>query len=297
MVIVALALVALLGAIALCTDESIIYFNWSELRNAADSSVMAGASYLPGNPSIAVSTADDFAQKNGIATSEIVSTQVSNNNTEITIVLRRIVPYYFARVLGLVSAPVQVTATAGIQPTGGYGGNGSNFLPIGLDCPSGSCYSQGATVTLKQDQLGPGNWSPLALDANGGATYRDQVQNGYQGAPINVGDYVSTEPGNLVGPTKQGFDYRIEQSAAMNLGDGPSNPNPSDPRVVEVPMVDFTNVNGKSQVLVTGFAELWISSIDGSGTLTATFISAVGGDNIPSPTAPNYQSYAPVMLD
>lgn len=296
MVILALALVGLLGAIALCTDESIIYFNWAELRNAADSAVMAGANYLPGNPNLAVSTANSFATQNGIATSEIVSTQVSQNNTEVTIVLRRIVPYYFARVLGLVSAPIQVTATAGIEATGGYGGNGNHLIPIGLDCPSGSCYTPGATVQFKQGQVGPGNWDPLALNANGGATYRDQIMYGYQGAPLYIGNYVATEPGNLVGPTLQGFDYRLQQSASMNLGDGPSDPNPNDPMVIEVPMVDFTQINGKSQVPITGFAELWIDSVDGSGSITATFIASVSADNIPSPTAPDYQSYAPVML-
>jgi len=47
MVILAVVLPTLLGAMALCADVAVFYFNWANLQKAADSAALAGAHYLP----------------------------------------------------------------------------------------------------------------------------------------------------------------------------------------------------------------------------------------------------------
>jgi len=74
LVLVALIIPALLGAIALGTDVTVFYFNWVQLQKAADAAVLAGANYLPDNPSSVQTAANTLAKSNGIKASEIVNT-------------------------------------------------------------------------------------------------------------------------------------------------------------------------------------------------------------------------------
>src|SRR5208337_1912417 len=47
MPLLALVIVGLLGSVSLCTDVAVDYYNWAQLRKAADAAVLAGANYLP----------------------------------------------------------------------------------------------------------------------------------------------------------------------------------------------------------------------------------------------------------
>jgi uncharacterized membrane protein len=57
-VLLAMCLPALLGGMALVADVGVLYFNWQLLQAAADAGAVAGASYLPSSPSLAISTAN-----------------------------------------------------------------------------------------------------------------------------------------------------------------------------------------------------------------------------------------------
>ena len=117
-VVMALATAALLGAMALSTDVGLLYYNWGRLQNAADAAVLAGATCLPSNPTVAVSTANSFAAQNGIKRKEMISTTVSADDMSITMQLTRTVPYYFALVIGLSAGRVTANATAGLEGVG-----------------------------------------------------------------------------------------------------------------------------------------------------------------------------------
>src|SRR5580704_12139456 len=96
-VIMTLVIGVLLGECCLGTDVAVLYYNWTILQKAADSAVLAGAGYLPGDPSAAVATAKTYAQNNFAAASEIVSgtpvvsSSPANANDTITISLKRTV--------------------------------------------------------------------------------------------------------------------------------------------------------------------------------------------------------------
>jgi Flp pilus assembly protein TadG len=64
----------LIGAMAMSADVGLLYFNWQCLQSAADAGAVAGADYLPSNPSQAISTANTFVSKKGILPGEITET-------------------------------------------------------------------------------------------------------------------------------------------------------------------------------------------------------------------------------
>lgn len=284
----AVAVAALVGAMSLGVDVGVLYFNWMQLQKAADAAVTAGASYLPLDPATAIATADSYAEQNGVAGGEIVSITVAGNDDSISILVQRSVPTYFARVLGLFSGSVAAQATAAVESVGEVNG----MLPIGID--SRTTYTFGQQVSLMTGQYGPGNWGPLALGPNGASNFAYNVENGYPGS-FSAGDWVTTETGLMSGPTQQSFNARI----SLGLSEYPNatldNHTLNDPRVATVPMVNFANVNGQSQVEIMGFADLWLVGMDSHGTITADFIQQVA-DGKPSFSASSYGAMQAVLV-
>jgi Flp pilus assembly protein TadG len=294
-IIFTIALPVLVGVLAMCCDMTVTYLNWQAMQKAADAAVLAGANYLPNDPAGAISTANTWATQNGMASGEILSTTVAPDDMSITMTAKRTVPAFFARIFGTTSVPVQVAATAGVVNSS----SATGLVPLGVDCQSGvvsQCFGYLQPVTLKLSQIGPGNWGALALGASGGNTYRNNIEQGYQG-PISVGDWVSSETGNMVGPTRQGFDTRWSEYQQMDPTGTAAAHSLNDPLVVEVPLVNWESPNGKSQVQVTGFATFWITGVQGSGKVTGEFLHEVAhSSNVGSTTAPEGGALVPVLL-
>ena len=316
-VIIGLAIPVLIGAIALGTDVTMLYYNSIQLQKAADAAALAGASYLPDNSQTAITTAQTFALANGVKAGEISSNTVAAGNASLTISLSRTVPYYFARVLGLTSGLVTASATSAPQfppntvnapmkssiPVGGdnSGNNGvicnnigdCDLLPIGID--KNTNHSDGLQINLQQGQVGPGNWDLLALGGVGGNNLRNKLANGYNGM-VTVGDWVDTEPGKKVGPVDQGIQDRLTLAASMDPSGTWSSHKLTNPRVVVLPVVNWTGQNGRKQVQVTAFASVWIDSYAG-GQVTVHMISQVVANSYGDPNAPNFGAKGtPVLL-
>jgi len=109
-------------------------------------------------------------------------------------------------------------------------------------------------LTLKvgnpQDAIRPGWFFPIALALNpGGNEYRNAIA-GCVGTRYTIGDWVPVEPGNMIGPTKQGVEdlIALDPNATWNLGTdsidgGCMNASPPtctlSPRVVAIPVFDL----------------------------------------------------------
>jgi Flp pilus assembly protein TadG len=287
--VLALTLPVLIGAMAMVADVGFLYFNWQCLQSAADAGAVAGAAYLPSNAAQAISTANSFLSKNGILPGEITSITVSNDARSLNIQLARHVPYSFALLLGLVTGTVSVQATAQIQTIG----KAIGVTPIGIDYRTG--YSSGQVVTLIQGQVGPGNWGPLALGANGASNLLQNIEYGYQGS-VATSDLVTTETGLAVGPIRSAFNFLINEGQSEDPGGTFASHTPTDPRVLIVPMVDFSNINGNSQVPVKGFAALWLVSVDNTNTIQTYFIDQVAPRSIPDIKGTNYGAFEAVLI-
>jgi hypothetical protein len=289
-VVLALALPALLGALALGTDIAVLYYNWHLLQSAADSAALAGASYLPGYPALAVSNATAYAQRNGVARDEIVSISIASDNQSLTVRLTRSVPYRFGVLLGLFGGRVTARATARLKTVGAARG----VTPIGIDYRTR--YTAGQVVTLLEGRLGPGNWSPLGLGGSGAANFLTNVEYGYQGL-VAVNDWLATEPGIKAGPVGEAFQYLIDRGRSMDPGGTFSNHTRNDPRVLIVPMVDFSSINGRDEVPVKGFAALWLVGVNSKNDIQTYFISEVAPHSIPDSNAMNFGAYKAVLVE
>ena len=296
-VVMMLVMIPLLGLIGLGSDIGLLYFHWGIVQKAADSAVLAGAGYLPNQLSTAQTKATSYATQNGLKNSEIISNTVAADHMSITMTTSRTVPYYFLQLVGLSSGTVKPIAKAGIQQdTEGTRG----LIPIGLSCTSTSTncgYTVGQEYQLVQAgangnggswSVGPGNWGRLALGAPGASQFLNNLINGYQGSITNT---VAAETGQVNGPTSQGVDVRVSTGLAIN--GAVTNPTLTtvpayDPRLVAVPLVDFSTANGSTPNLpVMGFALMWIDSYNGKGSnkaLNAYFLGTVPLTSVPSTT-------------
>lgn len=286
-VAMSIAIVALLGCVGLATDVGVLYFNWMLLQKAADAAVLGGADYLPNNPSTAVSEADKLANDNGVSSSEIVSTEVSSDDMSISMQLKRSVPYYFARVLGLTDGEVSASATASLETVSSV----NSIVPIGID--SSTNYTYGQQITLMAGQYGPGNWGPIDLNSSGASGFEYNLEYGWTGQ-VSAGSWFPTETGLMTGPTQTAFNARLTAGETEDPSGTFENHTLSDPRVVTVPMVDYADINGKSEVPVEGFAELWLVGMDSHQNITAYFIQQVA-DGEPGGQATNYGAWQPVL--
>ena len=112
-VFVVLILPVELIAHSICAREY-YYLNVRELQVMALTAVKIGADYLPTDPRAAVRVADAYVQSQGIAPPEIVFTQLSSDNSVLTIRLDRKIPSYVAVLAmgGLPARDIDVTASA-----------------------------------------------------------------------------------------------------------------------------------------------------------------------------------------
>src|SRR5713101_7545136 len=135
LVLFTMILPVLLGVMALGADFAIIYLNWSMVQKAADAAALAGASQLTAVPGSAASVRDaavnyvnGYACLNGIknGTSTLCTAGASQNgyadnivftnvtDTQVSVGIKRSVPYFFGKMIGLQEAAVAATATAAI---------------------------------------------------------------------------------------------------------------------------------------------------------------------------------------
>lgn len=291
LVIITVLLPVLLGALALGVDVSIFYFEWAQLQKAADASALAGAGYLPGNPDRAIETAESYAEMNGVTGGEIVSVTTGDSDLTLTVELSREVPYYFGRILGLTQSPVVARATAEVQGTQSAIG----VLPVGIDSQTSYTFGQQISLIFSASSYGPGNWGALALGSPGADTFKNNIINGYSGS-VSVGQSVATQTGEMVGPTLTAFQTRISSGETEYPDATYEDHTLNDPRAVTVPMVDYANVSGSSQVPVVGFARLWLVSVDQHLNVQAIFLQeTVAGGEPGGP--PAYGAYQPVLID
>jgi hypothetical protein len=278
MVITTMTLVVIFGAMSLVFDVGNIYFKYVALRVACDSAALAGATFLPSQVSAAKDAANTFALTNGMTSSEVQSITVASDDLSITVNGTRSVPSLFAAVLGIKQFLLSANATAAAQPAGTAV---SGTIPVGLQYTTP--YSLGQTITMHSGGSGPGNWGGLALGGTGGTVFRDNLVNGYQGQ-LSIGDQVASEPGAKVGPTDQGIATRVADGLLADPAGTWDAHSLADPRVVLVPLVDWSGCNGSCTVPIKGFAQVWITGAAGADILGIFVGQAVNGSA--SPGAP-----------
>lgn len=288
------ALMAIFGGMsAVAIDLGAYMAARRDLQNAADAIALAASQDLPEN-SAALATADSYAGKNGIELSAMNVTITAQSlpaepNPKVRIDLEAEQGFIFARLIGIESAEIEVSATAIRTSPGGSDG----VMPWSVLEEVKDEADPGDEVVLKydSDNGSNGNFAALALDGNGASQYEDALkygsENGLCAAGVTDCPYASvtdTKPGNMTGPTRDGTDYRLLNTSGacdtwdevvviaadgthgLKSGCNPfgSGGNPDSLRVIIIPVIDEL-CNGSCQVTITEFVLFFLEGYSENG--------------------------------
>jgi Flp pilus assembly protein TadG len=300
LLLMALLMGVILGFSALAVDVGFWLHARTKLQADADAMALAAALELP-NASNAETIAREWATKNDVQTAEITDISVNSRPCNspgpaqdyVTVRLSRHQKSYLAQAVGIAGARIEVCATARKFELAGFAGG---LRPWGLEDTCIANVTYGSSVTLKygsgdsgDEACGAttGNFGALAIDGNGANAYRTTIKNGStsplcaDSVPGCQNYTVSTETGNMVGPTGQGIDYLIANTPAScrtwaQVSDGMGGITPScNPwlpgysgsasLVVIMPVVHGLWSNGKHDVTVKRFAMVFLSGYESCG--------------------------------
>ncbi len=301
------ALPVIVGLMGLVVDVANVYFNQGRLQTAVDAAVLAGSKCLPDQANCnALATAENYAAGNGIvATDNIIGPSVEGGR--LSLAVKRVVPLYFARLLGLASATVAVSAAAQAGPAGSV----NNALPLGLQACGPSIpvcttpYYTGESLTFaakKNDGSGSwvsgsGDWSAVAIP---------YPTNTVSVCAPPASACLSSNPGfaniqTLIGEVNN----LIAAGMSLDPGGSATSHSADDPRAVAVPLVDWSlggaGCNGSCQLNVYGFAEIWLTGAANNGSNSSyitgqfTYQSVNGAMDI-SGTAHDVGTYAVKLI-
>jgi hypothetical protein len=238
-VVVAALLVVFLGFVALAVDSGFLYDSRTGGQRVADAAALAGAFTFVTNPlapqpqtavdhATAVAT-DQEVLGDGVAVGDVAVT-VDVPNRRVTVDLTYSEDTLFAGVLGFNSVDIGVQGIAEASPNAtGSACTKPWFIPntvLSMQAPCDACdageviiqadgslspFAQGqlgSAITIKpgnpQQTLAPGVFAAVRFpESQGGNDYRDAIST-CRDEPVTCGDTYSIEPGNMIGPTRQG---------------------------------------------------------------------------------------------
>ena len=287
LILAAMLIVVLLGAVALAVDIGRLYLTRQYLVNGCDASALAGGMELP-NQAKATAKADETANANGMANHKVsfpADGIAAEGATKIRVDGQLYVHHTFARILGFGVRPVGAYAV--VLRRGHIGSVTDHVVPWGIPWYDNTGnpyqYNNGTQYTLKvgsqTDLSGSGlpaktggNFYPLALErslgdgSSGAKVYNQTIKWGFQGT-VQVGDITSTEPGNMVGPTRQAVstdsDSLFKRAQQPPWADDSwNNYDYGCPRIVVVPIISPLG-NGRTDVEILGFASFFVQSATG----------------------------------
>ena len=286
----AIFMVALLGAASLSLDVGHWYLTRAELQRAADAAALAGATQMPQGFAAAQTAARTQYLANGLASDTVTYAQAlgGSPNDSIVVTASRQDSSFFAGLLGI--GHVTITAHAqGTVQTVTTATNGDSIMPWGV--MKGS-FTYGQSVSLFGGLDQTGNFGAIDLPTSppgcsigsGAANYRSNIDGTNTICNVSVGQQLPTETGQMAGPTGQGLTSRIGSNtdtlgSVVQMVNGQAEVIKSSPRLVLVPIITNTDgstnwPNGKKNILIVGFAEFFISSYS-SKTVTGQFVQYV----------------------
>lgn len=268
-VLLAVTILFLLAFLSLSLDAGRAYVLHMHLQQAVDMAALNGAVHLPTDPQAAETTAQDVLQANGVPASA-ATLSVSDGDLQLNVQASRSIPFFFAPLLGISQGVVSAKAAARVGNVEALSG----LVPLGV--VEGN-YVPGQTYELKAGagQGTTGNYGAVWFgDGSPGAdTYRADLENGCPEV-IHLGEQLWTEPGDMVGPTDQGLEWRLEEAGGEDPLDR------LNPRLLLVPVIT-PPATGRSEVTVVGFAAFLLQSVS-DGVVTGTFLQ----ESVEGPAGP-----------
>lgn len=248
-IIVCLVVAALFGFTAYVIDIGLVYVEKIKLSNAIDSAVLAAALELPEDEAKAREVAVEYLEKNNVNPSQ-VSITISDDNKSIKIEGVKNVSHFFAPIFGVENSNVEAATKAVLGPAKSVKGG---IRPFAVELHD---YVYGDTVTLKEDAGDghQGNYGAVALGGNGAYIFMQNALYGYSGT-ISVGETIPTQPGNIASVANEMKKYINSDYSSFDNFERDSR------RLWTIPLIDSLMVEGKTEVLVIGFAQFFVENI------------------------------------
>jgi hypothetical protein len=234
-VMTAMLLMVLMGLAAFAVDVGHWYLVGQQEQAAADAAAMAGVTYLPGNQTLAFSTAQSYSKINGFQNggATTVTAAVGTSPTDLQVTVTTTVTNFFGSLMGVANTAISRTAVADYAgpvpmgspcnefgddpPTDVNGHQSTNCSGVGQFWANvGTAPASKSTGDAYQDGV-----CAAGVDGCSGSTNTDYSANGYfytvnvtqpianltiqafDPALINVGDYCGAtgqpDPGDLAG--------------------------------------------------------------------------------------------------
>lgn len=287
-VIAAVSMVCFLGMLALALDVGMVYLNTGKMQKIADASIYSAGRLLP----VEVS---DISAQNEIKDSVIsyaalngfdglnrddveLNAPVHGFYTQLKVTVVEDFELCFAKTFGWDSVSLSRSARAKLSPVSKKTG----LAPLGVRRSEleGRIESGDLENVVLKYGVKSGESSFFgALDLSGkggGSDYRLWLAHGYDGE-ICLGDILYEQPGNLTGPTYQGFSVRFD--SCTHYGATTGGPgctidqyDTSCPRIITVAVYERKSL---STVSVCGFAAFLLKSQTQDGFITGSFLSTI----------------------
>jgi Flp pilus assembly protein TadG len=283
MIVYAAAVATLVGVLGLCADVGVFYVNWEELQKAADAAVLAGAAGLPANTPGATAAVNYYLGKNGVASPDVITgPTISNANTQISVTVKRTVPYFFGGALGLVNTNIQVTATAQSQTANTPGGG---IFPAGLNLAK--------FPTLKFDGTqydiygtsnnSPGNKGPVDI-AGDGNPFPYMGLTPFTGT-LTAGETIPVVTGCKNGHADGPLAARMAAGLAMDPNGTWNNHTVGNPQQVVLPVGTFAGNGSNATFTISQFVDAWIEPGSSGCSVTVSLMPGAAGGTKSNGTA------------
>jgi len=283
LVFVTIAFVVLLAFVGVVVDNGMYFVQRRDMQGNADAAAMAAVRELPGDQGAAAAIARSYGQdRNGGGGATIDSIAFLDGGTSVRVTSRVTGNASFGDLLGLDAPTIRGSATAQVRAQGPMSG----MLPLAFMRDS---FTVGQNFEVKFDGSAGGNRGGIApqvqsscAEARGASDFRDLIigaaRGGDDACAMALGSVVSTEPGNMSGPTRQGFDARLgtdDDTFTEVFRTDPATGTtvallPSSPRIGIIPVVEQTNgantwPNGRSNIRILSYMLCYIGKTDTPG--------------------------------
>ncbi len=250
----------LIGFLAFAIDVGVYLHDRRSIQNGADASALAGATQLPASTVSANQVALTLASDNGLGvpgdTVQVTFSATYVTNDTITVSGSRSVPFVFGKVLGLVSAPDSVQASA----VGGVAGSVVGVIPWAVNNDVPVPYGNLATLQSANAGGGNGQFNFVSITPQGGQSYANAMANGVT-QPIVAGHSYPTN-------TFDGSAVSAETAAALNAritarpAETWQTAATGSPRVVFAPVLNGGVPNAPTPVTPSTFRAFFLDHVD-----------------------------------
>lgn len=306
-VLVAVAMIGLIGASSLVVDLGVSYNEASKLQNALDSAALAAVLELPATGTAtsqwnnALAAATQYASLNGYE--GITVTPVYANGLIVGAKTdgKHEVIYQLAPIIGIESGELDRTATAKLKTATGL----SNLIPVAIPDPiveaildDGQLYLKGGPQDkeyFKSFGGWRGMWYPDDESWNQDQ-FLEYYKNGYPNI-INIGDTLEEKDGTVTSASDEAYHSRMDGHESCTVDHCVLGMNPC-PRVVTAPIVEVKSKN----LEVVSFASFFLEPalMDGKKIkeIKATYIETIVlSGEARGDVTDSYGIYVPKLVD